>query len=51
MLTLNLAAVLMTTGRTHHRIPCQIVKISDVVSVTYLNDFGESYGLIIAPVV
>lgn len=51
MLTLNLATVLMTTGRTHHRLYCQIVKISGVVSITYLNVFSEAYGLIIAPVI
>lgn len=50
MLTLDLATLLMTTGRTLHRMYCQILKISGVVSITYLNVFGEPYGLIIAPV-
>lgn len=51
MLTLNVATVLMTTGRTHHRIYCQTVKISGAVGKTYLSVFGEAYGLIIAPVI
>lgn len=51
MVTLNSATKLMTTGRTHHRMYCQIVQISDGVSKTYLNVFGGAYGLIIAPVI
>lgn len=39
----------MTTGRTHHRMYCQIVQTSG--AVTYLNVVGGAYGLIIAPVI
>lgn len=37
----------MTTGRTHHRMDRQSL-LSGVGSITYLNFFGEAYGLTIA---